>query len=407
MVMRNKNAFYITLVISALTLLLCYLNEWYINYLALFLIIITISFITMFIQNIIDKNAIANNPNFYNLDILKYICAVLIMFLHLRPFFNTIYPNVDFALNNIITRICVPIFFMITGYFVAKKERNDQRYIINYCKKMIPLYLVYSLAYLPILISYAYDNRVFVMSYIEQIPPVLYIPLAAVGYPLIMLIALVYSGIYYHLWYFPAVMLSLWTLAKWKKHFDVRYLLIISFILLLFGATETYYGVLPLTITSIIKFYFKIFVTTRNFLFFGLFYTILGYYVGQRSKLPTNHCFILLIISFFLLSFEALFLRNTDRLNSNILLSCIPLSYFLFVSVIFITEKTKKLKFPFRDLSKYYYLVHPMIIYLLLRFDIINIHSDPYWQIILVWLCTHIISLFLITLKRRLPEWPI
>ena len=70
-------------------------------------------------------------------------------------------------------------------------------------------------------------------------------------------------------------------------------------------------------------------------------------------------------------------------------------------------EKTKKLKFPFRDLSKYYYLVHPMIIYLLLRFDIINIHSDPYWQIILVWLCTHIISLFLITLKRRLPEWPI
>ena len=87
---------------------------------------------------------------------------------------------------------------------------------------MIPLYLVYSLAYLPILISYAYDNRVFVMSYIEQIPPVLYIPLAALGYPLIMLIALVYSGIYYHLWYFIGLFFSIiivtaFYIIRWEK----------------------------------------------------------------------------------------------------------------------------------------------------------------------------------------------
>ncbi|MCI5774111.1 MAG: acyltransferase [Erysipelotrichaceae bacterium] len=405
--MQTKNAFFITITISILTILLNQLNAWHISYPISFLIIIAISFISIYIQKQIDKNTLENKPNFYNLDILKYICAVLIMILHLRPFHYSLYPDVDFALNNIITRICVPVFFMITGYFVAKKEHNDPKYINNYCKKMIPLYLIYSLAYLPILISFAYDNRLFVMSYIQQIPHFLLLPLLVVGYPLVMFIALIYSGIYYHLWYFPAVMLSLWTLSKWKKHFDMRYLLLISFILLLFGATETYYGVLPLTFTQIIDFYFKIFITTRNFLFFGLFYTVLGYYVGSKDKLYTHHCFIALIICGFLLSFEAIFLRYTDRLNSNILLSCIPFTYFLFVSTIFISQKTTKIAFAFRDHSKYYYLVHPMIIYLMIRLGVIDHYTSPYVQILLIWVCTHILSLILAKIKKHHRDWPI
>ena len=403
--MRNKNAFIITLVISILSLLICYLNKWQVNYIALFICIIMISFFAMYMQNNIDKNAETKQINYNNLDILKYICAILIMILHLRPFLHYYYPNIDFAFNNIITRICVPIFFMITGYFVAKKEKDNPNYIINYCKRMIPSYLIYSLAYLPILISYAYDNRLFIMGYLDKIPDILFIPLMVIGYPLIMLIALVYSGIYYHLWYFPAVMLSLFTLHKWKKHFKLKYLLLISFILLLFGATETYYGILPLAITQIIKFYFNIFVTTRNFLFFGLFYTVLGYFIGKKDKLPTNHCFILLIISIFLLALEAVLLRNTERLNSNILLSCIPLTYFLFVSVIYISKKTTK--FNFRGYSKYYYIVHPMIIYLLLKLEIINVYTNPYWQIFLVLAITHLFSILLIKLKKKFKNLPI
>ena len=403
--MRNKNAIIITLVISLLSLLLCYLNKWQVNYIALFICIIIISFLTMYIQNNIDKNALNNHINYNNLDILKYICAILILILHLRPFLHYYYPNVDFAFNNIITRICVPIFFMITGYFVAKKEKDNPNYIISYCKKMIPSYLIYSLAYLPILISYAYDNRLFIMSYLERIPDILFIPLMVIGFPLVMLVALVYAGIYYHLWYFPAVILSLLVLNKWKKHFKLKYLLIISFILLLFGATETYYGILPLAITQIIKFYFDIFITTRNFLFFGLFYTVLGYWIGKKDKLVTNHCFILLIISIFLLALEAVLLRNTERLNSNILLSCIPLTYFLFVSVIFISKKTTKINF--RGYSKYYYIVHPMVIYLLFKFQILNIYSNPYWQIFLVLAITHLLSLILIKLKKQFKNLPI
>lgn len=112
---------------------------------------------------------------------------------------------------------------------------------------------------------------------------------------------------------------------------NIKCLLLISFLLLLFGATETYYGVLPLSIKELLSYYYNIFFTTRNFLFFGLFYVVLGYYMGSKENLYSKYCFEKLIISFFCLIFESILLHDTDRLNSNILISCVPLTYYLFI----------------------------------------------------------------------------
>lgn len=86
---------------------------------------------------------------------------------------------------------------------------------------------------------------------------------------------------------------------KWKEKYKLNYLFIISFFLLLFGATETYYGVLPLSIKELVTYYYNIFFTTRNFLFFGLFYVVLGYKMGSKEKTYTKNCFVKLIISCF------------------------------------------------------------------------------------------------------------
>ena len=45
----------------------------------------------------------------------------------------------------------------------------------------------------------------------------------------------IYFGTYYHLWFFPALFLSVLILNYWKKHFSMDVLLVISFILLIFG----------------------------------------------------------------------------------------------------------------------------------------------------------------------------
>lgn len=403
--MKYKNEIVITLIITILILFLKFINVFQKenglgNPFIIILMIIFFSFVTIFIQKNIDKNYKENKVNYQNLDILKYLSAILIMILHLRPFIN-FSDQLDLAFNNIITRICVPIFFIITGYFVAKKEKNNQNYIIDYVKKTIPLYLVWSLLYVPVIIGTIIQYLPIINEYLSKINialPLLII-VSILLLPVVILIALCYTGIYYHLWYFPAIIFSLFVLKKWKKKFNIKYLLIISFILLLFGATETYYGVLPLSMKELLSYYYNIFFTTRNFLFFGLFYVVLGYFIGTKEKSYSKYCFVKLIISFFLLIFEAILLHDTNRLNSNILLSCVPLTYYLFISVIYITNNIK-LKFQFGNLSKYYYLIHPMIIFII-SLLIKDISNYPYLNILIVLLITHIISILIIKLKTK------
>ena len=403
--MKYKNEIIITLIITILVLFLRFINVFQIenglaNPFIMILMIVCFSFTTIFIQKNIDKNYKENKLNYQNLDILKYISAILIMILHLRPFIN-FSDQLDLAFNNIITRICVPIFFIITGYFVAKKESKRENYINDYIKKTIPLYLVWSLLYLPVIIGTIIQYLQTINEYISKINialPLL-IVISILLLPIIILIALCYTGIYYHLWYFPAIIFSLLVLKKWKNKFNIKYLLIISFILLLFGATETYYGILPLSIKELLSYYYNIFFTTRNFLFFGLFYVVLGYFIGTKEKAYSKYCFAKLIISFFLLTFEAILLHDIDRLNSNILLSCVPLTYYLFISTIYITNNMK-LKFQFGNYSKYYYLIHPMIIFIIsLLFK--NISNYPYLNILIVLIITHIISIIIIKLKSK------
>lgn len=403
--MKYKNEIVIISIIIILILFLKLINVFQIENglgypFTIVLMIICFSLVTIFIQKNIDKNYRINKLNYQNLNILKYISSILIIVLHLRPFFN--FSNeLDLAFNNIITRICVPIFFIITGYFVAKKEKKNKNYIKKYIKKTIPLYFAWSLLYIPVIIGTIIQYLPIINEYISKINitlPLLII-LSIILLPIIVVVALCYTGVYYHLWYFPAIIFSLIVLKKWKQKFNIKYLLIISFILLLFGATESYYGVLPLSIKRTLSYYYNIFFTTRNFLFFGLFYVVLGYYVGTKEKAYSKYCFLKLIVSFFLLTFEAILLHDTDRLNSNILLSCIPLTYYLFISAIYITNSVK-LDFQFGTYSKYYYLIHPMIIFVIsLLYK--NINYYPYLNILIVLLITHITSALIIKLKEK------
>ena len=403
--MRYKNEIIITLIITILVLFLRIINVFQIenglaNPFVMLSIIIIFSFITIKIQHNINKNYENNNMFYQNLDILKYISAILIIILHLRPFLN--FSNeLDLAFNNIITRTCVPIFFTITGYFVAKKEKNNPKYIDGYIKKTIPLYLAWSLIYIIFLICVGIQYIPEIINFVSSLN--ISIPLLIIGIiillPIVLIIALLYTGVYYHLWYFPALIFSLILLKRWKEKYKIKYLLIISFVLLLFGATETYYGVLPLSIKELVSYYYNVFFTTRNFLFFGLFYVVLGYFMGSKEKLYSKNCFAKLIITIFLLIFEAILLHDTNRLNSNILLSCVPLTYYLFISSIYLTNNIK-LNFQFGILSKYYYLVHPMII-LILSLLFKNIYNHPYLNTLLVIFITHIISILIIKLKKK------
>lgn len=347
---------------------------------------IVFSIIIYRMEHHIEQRSEQNVINYDNLDVLRYLFSIIIILMHMRPFLGT-YDQLDLAFNNIISRICVPFFFVMTGYFVSQKQIQDPSYIRHYIKRMLPTYLFWSILYIPMGIQLIKDMNI----------PASMLPLA-------LIIALVYVGTCYHLWYFPALFFGLWILALWLKKYSIRSLLILSFVLLCFGATETYFGLLPETIQQILKtYYFQIFYTTRNFLFFGLFYIAMGYAIGEKKQHCIPYRFLKLILCCFLLAAEGILLQLTDRLDSNILISCIPLTYYLFVSTLY----TKTL-FPMpkhvslRNLSKYYYLLHPMIIWIVTDYFKRLEKTETIWLTIFCVIgVTHILSVMILWIQQK------
>lgn len=64
---------------------------------------------------------------FFSLDIAKFICALLVIIIHTRPF-SECSGIIDFYLGDVAVRIAVPLFFAISGYlfFSSLRYRNGK-----------------------------------------------------------------------------------------------------------------------------------------------------------------------------------------------------------------------------------------------------------------------------------------
>ncbi len=409
---KVKKGFQVVVTVISLVMLLKWLNIFQESNglgrpAVMIFLIVLFSAMLFLVETRMDHNHQIGKQNLENLDCVKYLFSIVIILLHLRPF-PGISDKLDLAFNNIASRICVPFFFLINGFFVARKESGNPSYIKKYVESMLPLYLLWSAIYVPVLLSAAASYLPAAAVYLNSlnIPWYGWIPLVLAAIPAAIAVALVYAGTYYHLWYFPALFFSLITLGKWKKKFPIKYLLILSFFFLLFGATETYYGILPPDMQKILHYYYQLFFTTRNFLFFGLFYVVLGYTIGKRKDPYRKDSFLKFTVCIFLLVAEGLILQGTQRLNSNILLACVPLVYYLFLSLLYL-DKLWLLPFraSLRGWSKYYYLIHPAVIlfFQLLEWNHLAQLSVS-WKILLILLTTHVLSLLLLRIKRRVPQ---
>ena len=98
---------------------------------------------------------------------------------------------------------------------------------------MLPFYLFWSFLYIPVLLIWARDYFDIAWQFVGSlsISPYLLGLLSIFFIPIVLIIALIYTGTFYHLWYFPALFLSLIVLKKWKEKFSYKILLGISILL--------------------------------------------------------------------------------------------------------------------------------------------------------------------------------
>jgi len=65
-----------------------------------------------------------------NIDVWRFVLAFLIVAIHISPFDN-ISPNFDFFFTRILGRIAVPLFLMITGYYLLYDGVNNNEKLIR------------------------------------------------------------------------------------------------------------------------------------------------------------------------------------------------------------------------------------------------------------------------------------
>lgn len=148
-----------------------------------------------------DCKTMEQKRGYPNLDAAKFLCALLIVIIHTSPLQN-VSAVAHFYVNDVITRVAVPLFFAMSGFLffrkldfaegkIARTKRNFAC-ILKATRKNMLLYIAWSLIYLVIVLPEWYRTGWWGLPAIKD-----------------WLYSLLFSGAYYHLWYLLALVVSL------------------------------------------------------------------------------------------------------------------------------------------------------------------------------------------------------
>lgn len=202
-------------------------------------------------------------PRIHAFDTLKFFAIIAVFVIHYMAFYgyggeeqNGIYLSL-----NILARFAVPFFFVVAGYLYYFQSQSDSgRYTWRYVSKLIRMYLSWTLLYLLV---------------------------AGLGYqhwqPFSWLGAL-YHGTYGFeiMWFMTALIIATGLLYLAQRWAITNSLFVIACLLHLIGLTgQSYQALLPFELFNPETNTFL--VNSRDPLFFGLFYLVLGYQLARSN----------------------------------------------------------------------------------------------------------------------------
>lgn len=293
------------------------------------------------------------------LDIAKFMSAFLVICIHIGPLLD-INETANFVLVQIIARIAVPLFFIISGYlFFAKldneREWNDYANVTalkHYVFRLGKLYLIWSIFYLPFNYLLVRGDGLHAMTFLRYLRDFFF------------------TGSYYHLWFLPALMVAVCAVYVLRRYVSLTTTIIISALLYLIGMLGNVYPQMIEELPYIGRayhYYIQLFVTTRNGIFFGMLFISLGAYFAQGRMVVSRSTlgpFIGFVLSLCALFGECFFLREQGYMHdlASMYLMLVPTVAFLFITLLSIDLKVKELYKTLRVLSLLIYVSHLMFV---------------------------------------------
>lgn len=289
------------------------------------------------------------NQKYGGLDWFCIISAILVITIHTSPLLSFAeLPN--FILTRIIARVAVPFFLMVSGFFLLPDLRWDEsvrKRLRNQLGKLGLLYLISAGIYAPLMAYNDYFGKEFsVISFLKDI---------------------FINGTFYHLWYLPAAILGLALVGWLLRHFDSRFVLILSMILYVIGLFgDSYYGMTEQIpwMRAVYAVLFRFTDYTRNGLFYVPIFLMLGYGLGKAAghgkTLSGKQAVIGLIISGAAMLAEGLWLHKWNWQRHDSMYAMLPLvMVFLFACTMKWNCKGGK---HLNRMAMLVYILHPAMI---------------------------------------------
>lgn len=284
------------------------------------------------------------------LDDFRMVAALLVIAIHTSPL-ESVSAEGDFFLTRVLARMAVPFFLMVTGQFVLgpvmRGEADAYPKVLRFAKKTALLYALTSLAYLPLGIYAGYYENLDVFAALRL---------------------LVWDGTFYHLWYFPAVLLGMLLVCALLQCFSGRICLGIAAALYGLGLLgDSYWGLTQQVawLQDGYEWLFSVFSHTRNGLFLAPLFLLLGARAGEgkqtAQRWPWLACFV---VSFAGMTAEAFWLRAQGWQRHDSMYVFLPVVMLCLYRLLLTLRVQTPAAARFRAASMWIYLVHPAVIVL-------------------------------------------
>ena len=289
-----------------------------------------------------QKNPLYNTSS---ISFFQYLFAIAVILVHSGRL--TSYEPLHFGLKSMLGRLAVP-FFIVCASFFLKQSLGNSKKMKTYLAKIVKTYLFWSFVYLP----YAW---LFFSS--------LHLPIYL--FPAGVLIALIYLGMCYQLWYIPAFLLGLFLVNQLVKHLGMVWTGFLALLLYCWGLIETYSAYLDTT--SLLKgyqLYSNLFFTARNGLFYTPIFIYMGYYLYDHFHAQTFriHRWQKLALAFGLLCLEGIIIFQHQGIDKNFFF-LLPFVTVYFVNACLRSSFLKSYNLQYlKQMSIALYFSHPIFI---------------------------------------------
>ena len=218
----------------------------------------------------------------YLIDSIRLIAALFVIIVHL-PFENY---NYELAVHiRLISRWAVPVFFMISGYFLSVKIKDDNSFYVKYISKLLGVIVISTILYMPL----ALNSR-------------------GLGY-FIYEFDWFFLGSYFHLWFLSALLFSTLVYMFFSMNKMEKVLNVLSICLLLFFVIIMGYGyVFNITINQNVP---MLYIS----IFFFNFGTYLNYFFSNTKKSKIISI-LLLFFGLLIQELEVVFLDGKSSYDS-------------------------------------------------------------------------------------------